>query len=102
MHYLKIKELAAEFRTHPTKAEQYLWTFLGKRKLSGKKFLRQHPIIYKVTGKECFFFIPDFTVLSTNWSLNLMVAFMIPVLKKNNAELSNIESVLCEISRNLT
>jgi very-short-patch-repair endonuclease len=48
MHYLKIKELAAEFRKDPTEAEQYLWTFLRKRKLSGKKFLRQHPIIYEV------------------------------------------------------
>jgi len=60
MHYMEIKELAAKFRKNPTVAEKKLWRFLRDKKLSGRRFLRQHPIIYEIIEKECFFFIADF------------------------------------------
>jgi very-short-patch-repair endonuclease len=120
MHYSKIKELAAEFRKHPTKAEQYLWTFLRKRKLSEKKFLRQHPIIYEVIGRECFFFIPDFycfehklvieldggvhdTRVQKDLHRDLILKNLgLTIIRIHNSELSNIETVLHKISENFT
>ena len=60
MHYMEIKELAAKFRKNPTVAEKKLWKFLKDKKLSGRRFLRQHPIIYQIIENECFFFISDF------------------------------------------
>jgi very-short-patch-repair endonuclease len=60
MHYIEIKELAAKFRKNPTEAEKKLWKYIRNMKLSGRKFLRQHPIIYQIIKNDCFFFIPDF------------------------------------------
>ncbi|MCX6226309.1 MAG: DUF559 domain-containing protein [Bacteroidia bacterium] len=57
---MEIKELAAKFRKNPTVSEKKLWKFLRDKKLSGRRFLRQHPIIYQIIENECFFFISDF------------------------------------------
>lgn len=43
-----------------TGAEQLLWANLRNRKLSGLKFLRQHPIIYQVSENRPYYFIADF------------------------------------------
>ncbi|MBU1677761.1 MAG: endonuclease domain-containing protein, partial [Bacteroidetes bacterium] len=40
-----------------TPAEKKLWHELRNRKLSGWKFLRQHPIFYDLNGKESFFIV---------------------------------------------
>jgi len=37
-----------------------LWKHLRNRQLLGRKFLRQHPLLYEFYGKEYFYFIPDF------------------------------------------
>lgn len=60
MHYNEIKEIASQLRKNPTDAEQILWQQIRKRKLSGCKFLRQHPIIFESDLNEHFFYIPDF------------------------------------------
>jgi very-short-patch-repair endonuclease len=60
MKYDEILELTRKLRKNQTSAEQILWQELRNRKLNGKKFLRQHAIIYQVDKGECFFFIPDF------------------------------------------
>lgn len=55
-----IIELARELRKNQTPAEIYLWDKLRNRKFLGKKFLRQHPIIFKETDYNFDFFIADF------------------------------------------
>ncbi len=42
-----IKKHARELRNNATDSEKLLWNHLRNRKLSGYKFLRQHPIVYK-------------------------------------------------------
>ena len=46
-----------ELRKDSTPAEKKLWHELRNRKLSGWKFLRQHPIFYDLNGKESFFIV---------------------------------------------
>ncbi|MFH0761072.1 MAG: DUF559 domain-containing protein [Bacteroidota bacterium] len=115
MHYLEIKELASRFRRNPTKAEQKLWLYLKGKHLKGRKFLRQHPIVYQVNKRECFFFIPDFYCVSEHLVIELdggihddrkekdlqrdriLSNFGLKILRIKNEELINIESVLLRI-----
>ena len=60
MKYGEIKEYARQMRRNPTPSESLVWTYLRKRQLQGRKFLRQHPLLYEFSKKEYFFFIPDF------------------------------------------
>ncbi len=60
MKYYEIKEIARKLRLNPTPAEKLLWLYISDRKLEGKKFLRQHPIIYESYRNNHFFFISDF------------------------------------------
>jgi very-short-patch-repair endonuclease len=55
-----IKKHARELRQNMTESEVILWKELRNRKLSGYKFLRQHPIIYKGDLKRLNYFIADF------------------------------------------
>ena len=48
-----------ELRKKSTKAEQIFWNIVHDRKFCNKKFYRQFPIFYDLTGKESFF-IADF------------------------------------------
>lgn len=57
--YDEIKEIARKFRKTPTAAEKRLWSILRRRKLEGKKFLRQHPIMFENNGRKSFF-VADF------------------------------------------
>jgi leucyl-tRNA synthetase len=47
-------------RSNPTPYEELLWTVLRKRQLSGYKFLRQHPIYYRINNSWVEFYIADF------------------------------------------
>jgi len=60
MKYVEIKEYARTLRRNSTPSERVLWESLRKRQLQGRKFLRQHPIIYERIKDEYFCFIPDF------------------------------------------
>jgi len=62
MKWIEIKELATRFRNNPTAGEVILWNILKNKQLKGRKFLRQHPIIYEINRNtnEFFFYIPDF------------------------------------------
>ena len=53
------KKLSRELRINQTQAEELMWKQLRNRQFLGKKFLRQHPIIYDLNGKETFY-ICDF------------------------------------------
>ena len=59
MNYRNIIKLARKLRKDQTPAEKILWQELRNRKFEGKKFLRQHPVIYYYYQKP-YFFIADF------------------------------------------
>ncbi|OGC04868.1 hypothetical protein A2276_02770 [candidate division WOR-1 bacterium RIFOXYA12_FULL_43_27] len=59
MDYNLIKYLTRNLRKNPTDSEWILWKELRNRKLLGKKFFRQFPVIYKWNNKKRFF-ITDF------------------------------------------
>jgi very-short-patch-repair endonuclease len=58
--YTGITSLARDLRNNQTPSEIILWNILRRRKLSSYKFLRQHPIFYRVNKKWVEFFIADF------------------------------------------
>jgi leucyl-tRNA synthetase len=55
----KINNNARELRKNQTESEGLIWEILRGRRLSGKKFLRQHPIIYSVYQRP-YYFIVDY------------------------------------------
>jgi len=55
-----IRKHVRELRKASTDSEKLLWDQLRNRKLSGFKFLRQHPIVYKADYKGLNYFIADF------------------------------------------
>ncbi len=63
-------EFARELRKRSTEAERMLWEVVRNRNLSGKKFLRQHPLFYDCMGKESFF-IADFFCHELNLVIEL-------------------------------
>jgi very-short-patch-repair endonuclease len=52
----KINGTARELRKNQTESEKIVWEIIRGRKLSGKKFLRQYPIIYTVYQRPYYFF----------------------------------------------
>ena len=54
-----IKNTARDLRKNQTPAEKILWNILRNRKLGGKKFLRQYPIVIK-DSTQPEFYIVDF------------------------------------------
>lgn len=56
---MSITEIARKLRKNQTKSEKILWSYLRNRKLSGKKFLRQFPLIFNFDNINRFF-IADF------------------------------------------
>ncbi|MFA7420852.1 MAG: endonuclease domain-containing protein [Melioribacteraceae bacterium] len=64
------KLLCRDLRKRSTKAEEILWEQLRNRKLDNKKFYRQYPIFYDITGKESFF-IADFFCFETKLVIEL-------------------------------
>lgn len=60
MKYSEIKHIADRLRRNQTPFEKQLWQELRKHQINGRKFLRQHAIIYESNNNELFFFIPDF------------------------------------------
>ena len=55
-----VKMRARELRSKATHSEILLWKELRNRKLSGYKFLRQHPIVYNPYGSGVKYFVADF------------------------------------------
>jgi very-short-patch-repair endonuclease len=58
--FKKIKELTRELRRKMTEYEKVLWNELRGRRLSGYKFLCQHPIIHKGNLLRYNYFVADF------------------------------------------
>lgn len=55
----EIKEVLRHLRKNQTPNENILWQVLRNRKLGGKKFVRQFPIIFEYQGRKRFF-VADF------------------------------------------
>ena len=107
-----IKKHARELRRNLTDSEKVLWEQLRNRRLSGYKFLRQHPIIYKADYKGLNYFIADFycdskkTVIELDGSIHdekeeydqfrdeEMKLMGLHVLRLKNEELSEMNVVL--------
>jgi very-short-patch-repair endonuclease len=58
--FRKIKNHVKELRKSMTESEKILWKELRGRRLSGYKFLRQHPILYKGNLIRYNYFVADF------------------------------------------
>jgi len=110
-----IKKQVRELRNNSTDSEKLLWEQLRNRKLSGYKFLRQHPIVYKADYKGLNYFIADFycdekkTVIELDGPIhkdtedydmfrdNEMKEMGIHVLRLKNDELKNLSEILHNI-----
>jgi very-short-patch-repair endonuclease len=113
--YKKIKPLASNLRNDPTATEILLWEVLRKKSLFGFKFLRQHPIIYRVDKGWAEFFIPDFYCSRLKLIIELdgpihnfrkeydserdskLLSKGIKVIRIENDELADINSVVLKI-----
>ncbi|MDK2978549.1 MAG: hypothetical protein PWP52_1263 [Bacteroidales bacterium] len=118
MTYPEIKELTRKLKNNPTPLEQILWRYLRKKQLDGRKFLRQHAIIYESVGKEHFFYVPDFYCEKEKLAIELdgkihdyskgrdrkrdeiLNDLGIKILRIKNEALQNIENVLAKIKDN--
>jgi len=118
MKWNEIREVASNLRNNPTLSEIKLWKQIRNKKLSGRKFLRQHPIIYDSNRdiNEYFFFIPDFYCASEKLIIELdgkihdfqkekdyrrdeiLAAYNLKVLRINNEELNDIRTVINKIT----
>jgi very-short-patch-repair endonuclease len=114
-----IKKNARELRTNLTESEKQLWEQLRNRRLLGFKFLRQHPIIYKADYKGLNYFVADFycnskkLVVELDGDIHLeteeydkfrddeMKLLGLHVLRIKNEELSDLESALDKIKKQL-
>ncbi len=116
MKYSQIKEVTQKLRHNATKHEVVLWRYLRKRQLEGRKFLRQHVIIYDSIGNEHFFYVSDFYCMAEKLVVeldgkihdftkqrdqkrdNILEEMEIKVLRIKNEEVINdIEGVLKKI-----
>jgi very-short-patch-repair endonuclease len=111
-----IKKHANELRKNLTVSEKLLWDQLRNRQLSGFKFLRQHPIVYKADFKGLNYFIADFycdekkAVIELDGPIHQdkgeydhfrdseMKEKGIHVLRLKNDELKNIDEVLNKVN----
>jgi len=62
-HYRNFKGitlLGRKLRRNMTSAEKVLWNILRRKSFSGYKFLRQHPVFYRINRKWIDFYIADF------------------------------------------
>ena len=62
-HYKEFKGislLAGDLRNNQTPSEKLLWEVLRRRDLFGYKFLRQHPVFYRIDKNWVDFYIADF------------------------------------------
>lgn len=117
MKYHEIKKTARRLRRNQTPAEKTLWAFIKDRQLEGRRFLRQHAIIYGSRGSEHFFYIPDFYCRKERLIIELdgpvhnnqkerdrkrdliLQSQNLKVLRFKNEELTDIETVLDKITK---
>jgi leucyl-tRNA synthetase len=59
-NYRGITQIGRNLRKNCTPEEILLWNFLRRRSILGFKFLRQHPIYYRIDKEWVEFYIADF------------------------------------------
>jgi very-short-patch-repair endonuclease len=112
-----IVDLCRQLRRNQTPEEEVLWERLRNRKFAGLKFLRQHPIVFGGTEDRPEFFIADFycaekkLVVEVDGRIhlyqqcydrdrdNIMAQLGLRVLRIQNNELMDVETVLVKIQR---
>jgi very-short-patch-repair endonuclease len=112
-----IKKSARELRKNMTDSETLLWDQLRNRRLSGLKFLRQHPIVYKADYRGLNYFIADFychekkTVIELDGQIHETTVeydqfrddeikkLGLQILRLKNEELNNMDEALLKIKR---
>ncbi|MCF6358416.1 MAG: DUF559 domain-containing protein [Draconibacterium sp.] len=117
MKYEQIKQVTQKLRNNTTHEEKRLWKHLRRKQLEGRKFLRQHAIIYESVGDEHFFYVPDFYCFKENMAIELdgkihefrkekdkrrdgiLKDMGINILRFKNEELDDIEKVLERIKK---
>ncbi|HNR40967.1 MAG TPA: endonuclease domain-containing protein [Bacteroidales bacterium] len=82
--------MARSLRRNQTPSEDMVWQLLRKKRISGYKFLRQHPLFYKIDGERIEFFIADFYCAG----LKLVIEVDGPVHKKRRIYDSDRDSKL--------
>lgn len=95
---LLAKFSARDLRKNSTKAEQVLWNIVRDRKLLGKKFLRQHPLFYDISGKESFF-IADFYCHENKLVIELDGEIHKYQLQKDNLRTEILNSLGLQVAR---
>ena len=116
MEYHEILAIARKLRYCQTPSEKLLWQYLRKRKLKGRKFLRQHAIIYESRRNSHFFYIADFycskekLVIELDGPIHLqqkekdmkrdliLSSRGLKIIRIKNEELTDIEKVLKKIT----
>jgi len=116
MRYENIKQITQRLRHEATPEEQKLWKYIRRKQLKGRKFLRQHAIVYESIGDEHFFYVPDFYCFKENLAIELdgkihefnkkrderreeiLNNMGIKILRFKNEELNNMDKVLQQIS----
>jgi len=114
----KIKSRVRELRQNQTEAEATVWELVRNRKILGKKFLRQHPIVYSFF-KRPLYFVADFycaeakLILEIDGSIHslqedydfqrdfILKQKGLTVLRINNEELKDIARVKVKIIKAL-
>ena len=71
MKYEQIKGITQKLRNKATPEEIKLWKHLRRKQLDGRKFLRQHAIIYDSVGDKHFFYVPDFYCFKENLAIEI-------------------------------
>ncbi|WP_372650942.1 endonuclease domain-containing protein [Draconibacterium sp.] len=115
MLYEHIKQTTRNLRWNTTSAERKLWRYLRRKQLNGRRFLRQHAIVYESAGNEHFFYVPDFYCFKENIAIELdgeihkfnkkrderrdeiLRNMGIKILRFKNEDLKDIDSVLQKI-----
>ena len=115
MKYGEIKEYARKLRKNQTPSEAKLWQYIRNKQLEGRKFLRQHPLLYEFSEKEYFFFIPDFycyqerLIIEIDGSIHdyqvskdekrerILIEAGLKIIRFKNEDLNDIDKVLEKI-----
>ncbi|MDO9254191.1 MAG: endonuclease domain-containing protein [Bacteroidales bacterium] len=103
--------ICRENRKNMTEAERIVWELVRNRRLDGKKFLRQHKIIYENSFDSFQFFVADFYCAEEklileidgeihesqkeydNWRTSVLEDLRLRILRIKNEETIYIEQV---------
>jgi very-short-patch-repair endonuclease len=92
------KTVSRELRINSTEAEKIFWAAARNRKILNKKFFRQYPIFYDLTGSESFF-IADFFCFEEKLIIEIDGKIHEYQLKKDTARTDILNSLGIKVIR---